>query len=69
MPLFFFGNNFYKNKEIFKIISPQILEVYIILLVETTLELIMFYYAFSVIDNISVPCTALLYDSTAATGT
>ena len=69
MPLFFFGNNFYKNKEIFKIISSQILKVYIILLVETTLELIMFYYAFSVIDNISVPCTALLYDSTAATGT
>ena len=69
MPLFFFGNNFYKNKEIFKIISSQILEVYIILLVETTLELIMFYYAFSVIDNISVLCTALLYDSTAATGT
>ena len=28
MSLFFFGNNFYKNKETFKIFSPQILEVY-----------------------------------------
>ena len=28
--------------------SPQLLEVYRILLVETTLELIMFYYTFSV---------------------
>ena len=37
----FFGNNFYKNKEIFKIISPQILEVYRILLVGTTLESMM----------------------------
>ena len=26
--LFFFGNNFYKNKETFKIFSPQILKVY-----------------------------------------
>ena len=33
MSLFFFGNNFYKNKETFKIFSPQILEVYRILLV------------------------------------
>ena len=38
MSLFFFGNNFYKNKEIFKIFSPQMLEVYRIILVETTLE-------------------------------
>ena len=30
---FFFGNNFYKNKETSKIFSPQILEVYRILLV------------------------------------
>ena len=69
MSLFFFGNNFYKNKEIFKIFSPQILEVYRILLVETTLESIMFYYTFSVINTMFVPCTALLYDSTAATRT
>ena len=53
MSLFFFGNNFYKNKETFKIFSPQILKVCRILLVET-----MF-----------VPWTALLYDSTAATRT
>ena len=69
MSLFFFGNNFYKNKETFKIFSPQILEVYRILLVETTLESIMFYYTFSVINTMFVPCTALLYDSTAATQT
>ena len=46
MSLFFFGNNFYKNREMFMIFSPQILEVYRILLVEPTLEL-MFYYTFS----------------------
>ena len=69
MSLFFFDNNFYKNKETFKIFSPQILEVYRILLVETTLESIMFYYTFSVINTMFVPCTALLYDSTAATRT
>ena len=57
MPLFFFGNNFYKTKEIFKIFSPQILEVYRILLVETTLES-MFYYTFSVINTVFVPWTA-----------
>ena len=34
MSLFFFGNNFYKNKETFKIFSSQLLEVYRILLVE-----------------------------------
>ena len=67
MSLFFLGNNFYKNKETFKIFSAQILEVYRILLVETTLESIMFYYTFSVINTMFVPCTALLYDSTAAT--
>ena len=67
--LFFFGNKFYKNKETFKIFSPQILEVYRILLVETTVESIMFYYTFSVINTMFVPCTALLYDSTAATRT
>ena len=67
MSLFFFGNDFYKNKEIFKIFAPQILEVYSVLLVETTLESIMFYYTFSVINTMYVPCTALLYDSTAAT--
>ena len=69
MSLFFFGDNFYKNKETFKIFSPQILKVYRILLVETTLESIMFYYIFSVINTMFVPCTALLYDSTAATRT
>ena len=45
------------------------LKVYIIILVETTIESIMFYYTFSVINTMSVPCTALLYDSTAATRT
>ena len=69
MSLFFFGNNFYKNKETFKIFSPQLLEVYRILLVKTTLESIIFYYTFSVINTMFVPCTALLYDSTAATRT
>ena len=69
MSLFSFGNNFYKNKETFKNFSPQILKVYRILLLETTLELIMFYYTFSVIDTMFVPCTALLHDSTAATRT
>ena len=69
MPLFFFGNNFYKNKGTFKIFSPEILEVYRILLVETTLQSIMFYYTFSVINTMFIPCTALLYDSTAATRT
>ena len=56
MSLFFFGNNVYKNKETFKIFSPQILEVYRILLVETTLES-MFYYIFSVINTMLVPYT------------
>ena len=69
MSLFFFGNKFYKNKETFKIFSPLILEVYRILLVETTLESIMFYYTFSVINTMFVPCTVLLDDSTAATQT
>ena len=69
MSLFFFGNNFYKNKETFKIFSPQLLEVYRIVLVGTTLESIMFYYTFSVINTMFVPCTTLLYDSKAATQT
>ena len=69
MCLIFFGNNFCKNKETFKIFSPQLLQVYRILLVETTLESIIFYYTFSVINTMFVPCTALLYDSTAATRT
>ena len=63
MFLFFFGDNSYKNKETFKIFSPQILEVYIILLVKTTLES-MFYYTFSAINTMFVRCTALLYDTT-----
>ena len=66
MSLFFFGNNFYKNKETFNIFSPQILEVYRILLVETTLESIMFYYTFSVINTMFIPWFVLLYGSTAA---
>ena len=69
MSLFFFGSNFYKNKETSKIFSPQILEVYRILLVETTLESIMFCYTFSITNTMFIPCTALLYDSTAATWT
>ena len=66
--LIFFGNNFYKNKETFKIFSSQtqILEVDRILLVEITLESIMFYYTFSVINTMLVPCTALLYVSRAS---
>ena len=36
MSLFFFGDNFYKNKDTCKIFSQQILEVYRILLVEAT---------------------------------
>ena len=67
MSLFFFDNNFYKNKETFKNLSAQLLEVYTIRLVETTLESMMFYYTFSVINTMFVSCTALLYDSTAAT--
>ena len=63
MSLFFFGNNFYKNKETFKIFSPQLLEVYRILLVETTLESITFYYNFSVINAMFVPFASLLYES------
>ena len=62
MSPFFFGNNFYKNKETFKIFSPQVLEVYRIFLVQTTLESIMFYCTFSVINTMFVPCTALLYE-------
>ena len=69
MSLFFFSNNFYKNRPTFKIFSLQLLEVYRILLVETTLESIIFYYTFSVIIAMFVPCTELLYDSTAATRT
>ena len=69
MLLLFFGNNFSKIKETFKIFSPQILEVCRILLVETTQESIMFYYTFSVINTMFVPCTAQLCDSTEATQT
>ena len=69
MSLFFFGNNFYKNKETFKGFSPQLLEAYRILLVKTTLESIMFCYTFSLLNTMFVPCPALLYNSTAATRT
>ena len=65
----FFGDNFYKYKESFKVFSPQILEVYRILLVATILDSIMFYYTFSVINTMSMSRTALLYDSTAANRT
>ena len=61
MSLFFFGDNFYKNKETFKIFSSQILEVCRILLVETTLKSIMFYYTFSVINTMFVQCTAAVW--------
>ena len=47
----------------------QLLEVYGTHLVETTLESMMFYYTFSAINTMFVPCTALLYDSTAGTQT
>ena len=67
--LYIYTYNFYENKETFKIFSLQSLEVYGILLAETTLESIMFYYTFSVINTMFVPCTALLYDSAAATRT
>ena len=69
MSLFWLGNSFCKNKETFKIFSPQILDIYRNLWVKTTLESIMFYYTFSVINTMFVPCTVLLYDSTAATQT
>ena len=60
MSLFFFGNNFYKNKETFKIFSPQLLEVYRILLVKTIVESIMFSYTFSVINTVcSMHCAAV----------
>ena len=69
MSLYFFGDNFYKNKETLKIFSQQILEVYRILSVETTLKSIMFYYTLTVINTLFVSCTALLYDSTVTTRT
>ena len=69
MSPFFIGNNSYKNNETFKIFSPQLLEVYRILLVGATLESISVYYNFSVINAMFVPCTTQLYDSTAATRT
>ena len=69
MSLFFFGNNLYKNKKTFKIFSTQLLDVYRILLVEITLESIMFHYTFSVITIMFVPCTTLLYDNKVATRT
>ena len=68
-PCFSLAITFTKKKETFKIFSPQLLEVYRILLMETILESIMFYYTFSVINTMFVPCTALLNDSTAATRT
>ena len=66
MSLFFFGNSFYKNKETFKIFSPQILEVCRILLVQTTVESPMFYCTFSVINDRFDPGTMLLYDSSSS---
>ena len=49
--------------------SRFFLHSYRILLVETTLESIMFYYTLSVINTMFVSWSALLYDSTAATRT
>ena len=69
MSLFFSSNNFYKKKETFNIFYPQLLEIYRVLLVETTLESITFHYTFSVINTMFVLYTTLLYDSTAATRT
>ena len=63
MSLFFFGNNFNKDKETFKIFSPQILEVCRILLVQSSHESIMFYYTSSVVDDMLDPGTTLLYDT------
>ena len=56
-------------KKTFKIFTPQLLEVYRILLMGTTLESISFNYIFFVINTMFVPCTTQLYDSTAATRT
>ena len=64
-----FDNNFYKNRQTFKIFSLQLQEIYRILLGETTLESIILYNTFSVINTMFVPYTTLLYDSTAATRT
>ena len=63
MSLFLFGNSCYKSKESFKIFSPQILKVYRILLVKTTLESIIFYYTFLVINTMFVPCTVWQHSS------
>ena len=63
MSLFSFGNNFCKNKETFKIFSPQILEAYRIPLVQTTQESTMSYYTFLVINDMFDPSTTPLYDS------
>ena len=57
MSLFSFGKNFYKTKGTFKIFSPQILEVYRILLAQTNLKSIMFYYTFSVANDMFDPGT------------
>ena len=64
MSLFFLAIIFIKIRNL-----PEILEVYRILLAKTTLELTMFYYTFSLINTLFLPCTALLYGSTAATQT
>ena len=68
-PYFSLAITFTKIRKPWRFFSAQLLEVYRILLVETTLEWIMFYYTFSVINTLYDPCTRLLYDSTAATGT
>ena len=68
-PFFSLAITFTKIRKPSLFFSQQILEVYRILLVEATLESIMFYYTFSVINTIFVPCTTLLYDSTAANRT
>ena len=54
MSLFFFGNNFYKSKETLRFFL-QVLEVYRIFFVKTTLES-MLYYTFSVINTVCSTC-------------
>ena len=68
-PYFSLAITFTKKKETFNIFYPQLLEIYRILLVETTLESITFHYTFSLINTMFVPYTTLLCDSTAATRT
>ena len=60
-PYFSLVITFTKLSKPSRFFSQQLLEVYRIFLVETTLKSIMFYYTFSVIDTMFVACTVLLY--------